>query len=81
MPISGLRYFFSEADNSEAILNGVELLGVELAGDDVLHHSAVLIVNIPAQRHIWVISDCGTGGEIMNDCRYANLGGVLSGSL
>lgn len=48
-PISGLRYFFSEADNSEAVLNGVELLRVELAGDDVLHHPAVLLVNIPAR--------------------------------
>lgn len=44
-----LRYFFSEADNSEAVLNGVELLRVEFAGDDVLHHSAVLTVDVPAR--------------------------------
>lgn len=43
-----LRYLFSEADNSEAVLNGVELLRVELAGDDVLHHPAVPAVDVPA---------------------------------
>lgn len=41
-------YLFSKADISEALLNCVKLLRVQFAGDNVLHHFAVLAVNIPA---------------------------------
>lgn len=44
-----LNDLFGEADISEALLNCVKLLLVQFAGDDVLHHSAVLTVNIPAR--------------------------------
>lgn len=55
--VSVLKYLFSKADISEALLNGVKLLGVEFAGDDVLHHSAGLTFNIPAgKKHMEFIS-------------------------
>ena len=44
-------YLFSKANISEALLNGVKLLFVQFAGDDVLHHCAVLTVDIPADEH------------------------------
>lgn len=46
-----LKYLFSKADVSEAFLNCVKLVLVQFAGDDVLHHFAVLAVNVPADAH------------------------------
>lgn len=51
--VSVLKYLFGKADVSEALLDGVKLLRVEFAGDDVLHHSARLTINIPAGRSTW----------------------------
>lgn len=48
---SASRYLFGEADVSEALLDGVKLLGVEFAGDNVLHHPAVLTFDVPAERN------------------------------
>lgn len=46
-----LKYLFSEADVSEAFLNRFKLLLVQFAGDNVLHHFAVLTVDVPAGAH------------------------------
>lgn len=51
--VSVLKYLFGKANISEALLNGIKLLGVEFAGDNVLHHSAGLTFNIPAGRSSW----------------------------
>lgn len=49
---SAFEYLFGEADVSETLLDGVKLLCVEFAGDDVLHHPAVLTFDVPAERNI-----------------------------
>lgn len=53
---SSLKYLFGKADVSETLLDGVKLLGVEFAGDDVLHHPAVLTFDVPAGRNILILS-------------------------
>lgn len=77
-PRGGSCYFFGEADNSETVLDGVELLRVELAGDDVLHHPAVLAVDVPVgHMRCWFLPRV----EKPWPRGAPNLGGVLSGSL
>ena len=41
-------HLLGEADDSEAVLDLVELLLVQFAGHDVVHHLAVLTVNVSA---------------------------------
>lgn len=55
---SVIKYLFGKADISEALLDGVELLSVEFAGDDVLHHPAVLTFDVPAERNSLPLSRC-----------------------
>ena len=46
-PEASVTYLVCETDDAEAVLNGVKLLLVQLAGHDVLHRPAMLVIDVP----------------------------------